>query len=67
MQPPDAMADRLAHPAHLAVAALVEDELEAGRTEPAHARGRREPVLELDALGERAQRLVVGSFQVSTS
>ena len=59
MQPPDAMADRFAHPAHLAVAAFVEDELEAGRTEPANARGRRETVLELDALGERAQGLVV--------
>jgi hypothetical protein len=37
VQPPHAVADRLGHPAHLAVAALVEDELEAGRAEPADA------------------------------
>ena len=59
VQPPDAVADRLAHPPHLTVAALVQDELEAGRAEPADAGGRRHPVLELDPFGERAERLVV--------
>jgi hypothetical protein len=32
------MANRFAHPPHLAVAALVQDELEAGGTEAADAR-----------------------------
>ena len=59
VQPADAVTDRLAHPPHLAVAALVEHELEAGRAEPADARRRRDAVLELDALREAAQRLVV--------
>ena len=53
------MADRLAHPPHLPVAALVQDELEPGRAEPADAGRRRDPVLELDPFGERAQRVVV--------
>ena len=53
------MADGLAHPPYLAVAALVQDELEAGRAEAANAGGRRHPVLQLDTLGQRAQRLVV--------
>ena len=39
VQPSDAVADRLAHPAHLPIAALVQDELEAGRAEPADAGG----------------------------
>ena len=38
VQPPDAVADRVAHPSHLAIAPLVEDELEAGGAEPAHTR-----------------------------
>ena len=59
VQPADAVADRLAHPAHLAVAALVQDELEAGCAEAADAGRRRHAVLQLDTLGQRAQRLVV--------
>jgi len=49
------MADRLDHPSHLAVAALVEDELEARAGEPPHPGRGRSAVLELDALGELAQ------------
>jgi len=52
------MSDRLAHAAHLAVPALVEHQLEAGRAEAADARRRRDAVLELDALREQLQRLV---------
>ena len=53
------MADRLAHAAHLAVAALVQHELELPGAEPAYTRRRSDAVLELDSLGEPAQRLVV--------
>ena len=58
VQAADAEADRVAHPPHLAVAALVEDELEACRAEPADTRGSGDAVLELDALGQPPQRLV---------
>ena len=41
VQAADAVADRLAHPPHLALPALVQHELEAGRAEPADTRRRR--------------------------
>src|SRR5262249_36603080 len=44
------MADRLAHPLHLAVAALVEDELDLRRAEPPRLRRRGATVLEVDAV-----------------
>ena len=51
------MADGLAHPADLALAPLAQDELERARPEPADARGRGPPVVELDALPQpRAAR-----------
>src|SRR5829696_3649335 len=59
VQPADAVTDGLAHPAHLTVAPFVEDELEPGGAEPTHACRRGHAVLELDALRERPQRLVV--------
>jgi hypothetical protein len=52
----DPVADRLEHPLHLAVAPLVEHELDLRRRERAHARRRGDPVLEHDALGEPPQR-----------
>ena len=67
VQPADAVADGLAHSPHLTVPALVEHELEAGRAEPADARGRGDAVLELDALREAPQRVVGRLRQVSTS
>ena len=48
-----AMADVLAHPLDLAVAALVDRELErVGGRKPAHPRGRGRPVVELDAAAQ---------------
>jgi len=41
------VADRLEHPPHLAVASLVEDELEPRRAEERDPRGRGRPVVEL--------------------
>ena len=58
MQAADAVAGGLAHPANLAVPALVQHELEARCAEPPHARRGCDAVLELDALGEPAQHLV---------
>jgi hypothetical protein len=58
VEAPHAVADRLRHPLHLTVAALVEGELEGAWPEPPDARGRGRPVFELDALGEPAQRRV---------
>ncbi len=52
----DRMPDGLAHPAHLAVASLVDRQLDLLGCQAAHARGRRGAVLELDALAQRAQR-----------
>ena len=49
----DAVADRLAHALDLAVAALVDRDLEDVAADAPHARGRREAVLELDALAQR--------------
>ena len=54
------MADGLEHAAHLPVAALVEDELDAARGEPLRLGRRRAAVLELDALAEAPDRVLVG-------
>ena len=62
----DRVADRLEHPPHLAVAALVEHELDPRRPEPPDARRRRRPVVELDALA-RARRSAASSGSPSTS
>src|SRR5439155_5025674 len=51
----DWVADLLAHPAHLALAPLVEHELDPRRREAANAGGRRDAVVERDALGKPAQ------------
>ena len=59
VQADDRVADRLAHPLHLVLAALVEDELDPVRAEAARACRRGAAVLELDALTEAAERLVV--------
>ena len=50
-----AVADRLAHPPYLALAALVDRQLELVRAEQAHVGRRGAAVLELDALAQRAQ------------
>ena len=47
------MPDRLAHPPHLAVPALVQHELDARAAELPRAGGRGDAVLELDAGRER--------------
>jgi hypothetical protein len=56
------VADCLAHPLHLVLAALVEPELEEGAVAPAAqeacAGGRRRPVFEPDALSERTEGLL---------
>ena len=56
----DRVADRRAHPLHLVLAALVERELEPAGPQAARRGGRRPSVVELDAFGEPAQRLVAG-------
>ena len=53
------MPDRLAHPLHLVLAALVEDELEPAAAEPAGAGGSGAAVLEVDALAQPAERVLV--------
>ncbi len=53
------MADRLEHPLDLVVAALVEDELDAAAAEAARPRRRGEAVVELDAVAQPLQRLLV--------
>ena len=55
-QPHDGMPDRLAHPPHLPVAALVEHELDARAAELPRPRGRGDAVLELDPRRERRDR-----------
>ena len=50
------MADGAAHAAHLAVPALVDDQAQNARRQHAHLGRRGEPVVELDALAQRAQR-----------
>ena len=52
------VADGLEHPPHLALAALVDGDLDAVGRESLHARGCRPPVVELDALAQRPQRVV---------
>ena len=52
------MADRLAHAPDLALAALVDRELEHVGPQLAHLGGRRAAVVELDAVAQRAQRAV---------
>src|SRR3954451_13640137 len=52
----DRVPDGLAHALDLALAALVDGQLDAVGPEAAGARRRREPVLELHALAQRAQR-----------
>jgi hypothetical protein len=59
VQPDDRVPDGLAHPLDLVLAALVEGQLEAARREAADLCRRRAAVLELDALGEPPQSLVV--------
>src|SRR3954447_10872851 len=52
----DGVADRVAHAAHLALAALADGQLEPVAGEPADVRGGGRPVLELDALAQRPER-----------
>ena len=56
LEPHDVVADRLAHPPHLPLAALVQHDLEPVRGEPAHARRRGPAVLELHAVAQPPQR-----------
>ena len=58
VEPADAVTDRVAHPPHLAVAALVQDELDARSAEPPDPRGRRRPSSSSTPSRERAQRVV---------
>src|SRR3954451_18532966 len=51
-----AVAHRLAHPPHLALAALVDRDLELARADPPHARRGGAAVVELDALAQPPQR-----------
>src|SRR4051794_4208394 len=51
----DAVPDHLAHAPYLALAALVDGELELARPDPPYLRRRGPAVLELDALAEAAQ------------
>ena len=50
------MADRLAHPPHLAVAALVDRDPQHARARLGHLRRRGRPVVQLDAVAQPAQR-----------
>ena len=59
VQAADAVADRLAHPPDLAVAALVEDELEAAGAEPADPRGAVRPSSSSTPSASAPQRVVV--------
>ena len=68
MKLPHRVADGLTHPPHLAVAALVQDELETRWAEQPDTRRRRDPVVELDAAcqpacdGVRGPSLDVGDI-----
>src|SRR5215203_4167374 len=55
----DAVPDRLAHPPHLALATLVDGDLELARGDATDLRRRGAAVVELDALAELAQRRLV--------
>src|SRR5262245_41674849 len=55
-QPAHGMAYGVAHAAHLAVAALVEGQLDAARCEAAHARGSGSALLELDSGAQPVER-----------
>ena len=55
------MSDRVAHPLHLAVAALVDRELDSRRAQAAGARRGCHAVLELDAAGKPFERCLVRS------
>ena len=67
VQASDGVADRLAHPLHLVLAALVERQLEPGRAEAAHPGRRGAAVLELDAFGQPAEAASSGSPSTSAS
>ncbi len=58
VQTADGMADGLAHPLHLVLAALVERQLEPRRAEAADPGGRGAAVLQVDSGGEPGDRLV---------
>ena len=62
----DAVADRLGHPAHLAVAALAQDDLDLALAEAAHLGRRGDPVLELDPVGEPLEVASRGGRRSST-
>src|SRR6185369_16506314 len=55
----DRVPDRLEHPLDLALAALVDGQLEVVGAQPPDLRGRGDAVLELDALAQRADRGLV--------
>ncbi len=61
------MADGLAHPADLALAALVDRELEHVRADAADARGRGHPVLEPDPGPEPAESRITHGTAVDAS
>ncbi len=52
VQAHDGVADRLAHPLHLVLAALVQRQLDPGRAQAANFGRRRAAILQLDALGQ---------------
>src|ERR671922_358021 len=58
VQPAYRVADRFAHPLHLVLSPLVDDQLDARWPQEARACRRRPRVLELHALGQPRQRLV---------
>jgi hypothetical protein len=58
VQPLHALADGVDHPPHLAVASLVDRELEPRGREPPDLRRPRRPVVELDTVAETVQLLV---------
>src|SRR3954469_547401 len=59
LEPAHRMTDRVAHPADLAVAALVERQLETAGRQAADARGRGRAVVQLDAGAQPVERLRV--------
>ena len=59
MQPRHRVADGREHPLDLVLAALVEDELDATRAEAAGSGGRGAAVVELHALAQALQRVLV--------